>query len=334
MKPCKYHNTFSIGIGTANCLKFISAIIIAIHHYAQCFVHYVPTSGFGWQILSSQGGYLGVAVFLFLSGYGLMESEKKRHLTLIEFINRRLKKVVFPVAILAILYIPVFYIFNLSYPHTDDTVMDVIVRILNVGGWFVWAIIIMYLVFMVFTYTLKKCGLIKAKVCLIACTILAYIVSDYFLGYFTALSIPIFSVGILASYYKERQHYRIFNHSLIFLIIGAIFSVGYSVYVYKDFVLALHSAINYIFIGMGIIFFTIFSPSIIFPAILGEISFDIYLIHQKIITAYFALNNALIDLIIWIPLTIIAVTAFVIIRKLFWNLIFKRKTSQFKLYDK
>ena len=273
--------------------------------------------------MSTQGGYLGVAVFFFLSGYGLMESEMKRHLTLTQFIDKRLKRVVFPLVVLAILWIPTLYIFDLTYPHTTDGVEGIIKRTINVGGWFVSAILLMYVVFMTFSYYLNKHGIKRGIWSLIAGTILIYIICDRYLGSYTALSIPIFSVGILASYYKDKQHFRYYNHSLLYLLVGMLFSIGYSIGVCNSTALAAHSAINYIFIGFGIIFFTIFSPSIIFPAILGEASFDIYLIHKKIITAYFALNNSLIGLSLWIPLTVILVTLFVAIRRFLWKLLNK-----------
>ncbi len=310
--------------GVSNCLKFISAIMIALHHYSQLMVHnadyeFVNRGGqLACQLFSSQGGYIGVAVFFFLSGYGLMESEQNRHLSVKEFIDRRLKRVMFPLVILALVWFPLKYGLSLDpEPISTDTV-SVILHILNVGGWFVSAILMMYVAFITFTLILNKQDRRRAVITLSILTLIAYVLCDKLLGYYTPLSIPIFSVGILASIYKHKN-YGIINYSLIYVLAGMVFSAGYCIVIHNSPALAVHSIINYVCIAVLIVLLTRFNPKIIFPVILGEASFDVYLIHKRVIESYMAIVDELINIWLWIGITIIATSVFVLIRKQAWK---------------
>jgi len=319
-------HVLSIDRGVSNCLKFISAIMIALHHYSQFMVHtaeYQHINRGGqllYQLFSAQGGYTGVAIFFFLSGYGLMESELKKHLSLKQFVDRRLKRVIFPLLILAIVWFPLYYGFRLDPEPITTDATNIILHILNVGGWFVSAILLMYLAFIFFTWILNKYDEKRAVFTLSIITMATYVLCDKLLGYYTSLSIPIFSVGILASLYKSKN-YGIFNHCLLYLFAGMIFSAGYCVLVNNSPALAVHSIINYVCIAVLISIFTCFNLKLIFPVILGEASFDIYLIHKRVMTSYMATTDALIHLWLWIGITIIVTSLFVLIRKHTWELL-------------
>lgn len=317
--------------GVSNLLKFTSALLIAFHHYAQYVVHLESDSPAWeriiWQLLSTQGGYLGVAVFFFLSGYGLMESEQKRHLSMTEFIDKRLKRVIFPLVVLAVVWVPLYYGFDLSYPATSDSAGAVVTRILNIGGWFVTAILIMYVVFMLFCHFINRYGIRKASGTLMLATIAVYVLCDKLLGEYTALSIPIFTVGIIASLYKRRYHGKYMHHSLIYVGIAMIFAVVYSILMCHSFPLAVHAVINYVALTGLILIFSHYRMSMVFPGVLGEIAFDIYLIHRKIITAYFAVYGTLMPLLLWCGVTMAAVMLFVLFRKQLWKIVFENRLS-------
>lgn len=98
-------SAFTITRGSADWIKLVAAIMIALHHYSQ----YVWTNHLSdsiiYHIMCSLAGFIGVAIFFFLSGYGLMESEKKRHLAFGAFIKRRLLKVYVPVVFATALWL-------------------------------------------------------------------------------------------------------------------------------------------------------------------------------------------------------------------------------------
>lgn len=78
-------------------LKFIACLMVALGHYCgYCSVNDIHNVFIdAIRIVSPQFGYLGVALFFLLSGYGLMMSDKKKHLEFGAFIRRRLSKPIY-----------------------------------------------------------------------------------------------------------------------------------------------------------------------------------------------------------------------------------------------
>ncbi len=99
-KNIDYSILFSRGL--TDFLKFIAALLIALGHYSS--VVNEQTSNLVYKILPLFSGYVGVAIFFFFSGYGLMMSEKRNHLPLKSFLVKRILKVYFPVVIVSFLW--------------------------------------------------------------------------------------------------------------------------------------------------------------------------------------------------------------------------------------
>lgn len=78
--------------------------MVMLHHYSQYVISHEISHAIPYQLLSTQGGYLGVAIFFFLSGYGLMESESKSHLNLKTFFKRRFLKIYLPVLLISFIW--------------------------------------------------------------------------------------------------------------------------------------------------------------------------------------------------------------------------------------
>ncbi len=58
-----------------------------------------------FYIMATQSGYTGVAIFFFLSGYGLMESERKKHLSLPLFVRKRFGKIYIPTLLVTAIWL-------------------------------------------------------------------------------------------------------------------------------------------------------------------------------------------------------------------------------------
>lgn len=80
-------------------------MMVMMHHYSQYVCANHLSDSLIFKILSYQGGYLGVAIFFLLSGYGLMESDQKQHLQLGKFFKRRFLKIYLPVLAVTLLWI-------------------------------------------------------------------------------------------------------------------------------------------------------------------------------------------------------------------------------------
>ena len=89
-------------------VKMLSCVMIAIHHYANYAISTEYSDCIILRLFSTQGGYLGVALFFFLSGYGLMKSESKHHLGFNAFVVKRFGKVFLPVLLVTLFWLPIY----------------------------------------------------------------------------------------------------------------------------------------------------------------------------------------------------------------------------------
>ena len=95
---------------TCDLLKIVAALLVITAHMA--------STALGAKIWVRPRGLLcycksewvyWVAVFFFLSGFGLMESEQKAHLDLKSFVRRRLMKIYLPVVLVSCLWLSLLY---------------------------------------------------------------------------------------------------------------------------------------------------------------------------------------------------------------------------------
>lgn len=86
-------------------VKCCCCLLVGLHHFARIKVEQQGSSNPIFILLASQGGNVGVGLFFFLSGYGLMESAKRHTPTFIEIIRRRFFRLVYPIFVVSICYI-------------------------------------------------------------------------------------------------------------------------------------------------------------------------------------------------------------------------------------
>lgn len=103
---------FIIDKGFTNWMKVGAAILVVLHHYAQYATSALGETNIIYLALSAIGGYLGVALFFFFSGYGLMESEQSHHLNFNAFLKKRFVKVYLPVVLVTIIWTGVLSLCN------------------------------------------------------------------------------------------------------------------------------------------------------------------------------------------------------------------------------
>lgn len=94
------------------------------------------------------------------------------------------------------------------------------------------------------------------------------------------ISIPLFTIGIMGSLFNKGYLYK----TLIGLIL---WGIVICLFVVADGMLVVHSIINYILIFIAILLLAKFpvKKKLPIPAVLGDISFDIYLVHNKVLMA-------------------------------------------------
>lgn len=262
-------------------LKLLAALLVAAGHYCG----YAVSHGHGnivYSVLASIGGYIGVAIFFFLSGYGLMMSEKIRHTPFLSFIKKRLVKLYFPVVLVSAIWGLVRWPdgFGIEWigQYLYWTLWDFGDGIL----WFVRVIIVEYLLFAAYIYLNIKFWMRDALLWL--GTALVYVFVFFYVGEWAAVSIPIFTLGILLAKY-ESWFYSIMHGKGLFIWLIAITGfMGLAYYLMGN--VYVHTLLNY-YVVTGIIVAGAYSlntkipPNI--PSWAGPVSYDIYLTHYKVL---------------------------------------------------
>lgn len=192
--------------GWSNWVKLIAAIMVALSHYSSVIVFNNHWSNNPLIAILAQGGYIGVAIFFFFSGYGLMESETKHHTGSKDFFIRRLSKVYLPVLLVSAIWIPIYYIVldkSKVLPPLQVILYDLFWGFRDVVLWFVKILIFLYAIFYSFTTILKKGHRYIANMLLI--TLLVF---STFLAYkvdYPFISVPLFGIGIYSSMFKQKR---------------------------------------------------------------------------------------------------------------------------------
>lgn len=278
---------FRLNKSASNLLKIAAALMVMLHHYSQHMVSNGISNSLFYKLLSSQGGYLGVAIFFFLSGYGLMESEQKNHLDFFPFFRKRIFKVYLPVILVTLIWFFLSPLFLSTSPFDNHETsfwgwshsLFSTFYTLRFGDevlWFIKIILILYVGFFFFTLIWRK-NKIFGVIYLSLFTFAASAFQAIYSSYFSAISIPFFSLGVAIAVLKDNP-WKMALFSILILS-----SISVLSFIFLDHALFIHSMINIISITLLIVFFSIFYFPIEIPAILGALSFDIYLVHNKIL---------------------------------------------------
>lgn len=265
-------------------IKFGAAIVVALHHYSQYVCANGLSSNIIYKLFSSQGGYLAVAVFFFLSGYGLNESEKYKHLSFFSFLKKRWLKIYIPTLFVTALWIPIEVLFK--GPNIIGGGKSLIYK-LFIGFddevlWFLKVLFILYFTFAVYSYIKKKFNQLYANVSINLMTIAVIAIVWCVFPIYCTISIPMFMLGIMTSNCVDTS---LSLRRLILSVLGWGTFVCSYLLVYKTNALCINVTINYMFILAAI--FALFKIPIIIKTkpnlLFTSISFDLYLVHGKVL---------------------------------------------------
>lgn len=210
----------------SNCIKGIFAIIIIFHHIMQ--FHPVQMNPYMNYIVTSLG-YLSVAIFFFLSGYGLEESYCKKKDYLSTFWKHRIFSMYGTYFYVLTIYLLVFLAIGRRFSISAILKSVLLYSTIVNNGWFFFAIIIMYILFYVTHKFIKKYILQMLGVLLGLC--LWCMASIYWnFGYWTYLSVFAFALGIFWSHNRakiDRYAQKLKSYVIGFILIGISFVITY-----------------------------------------------------------------------------------------------------------
>ncbi|MBO4705828.1 MAG: acyltransferase [Spirochaetaceae bacterium] len=185
----------------SDCLKGIFAFFVITHHLYQSSN---LINGGALAVILQALGYLSVAVFFFLSGYGLMYS------FIIKgdgYISNFIKKRILPFWCIELLLAFIYFVVLVSLDQMPDT-FDVIRTLLNligktiiINGWYLQVQMFLYLLFFIVFKMLKKYQIPIIFVCCLGFC---------FVGYFCYLmstwyeSVFAFSLGLFIAKHQKK----------------------------------------------------------------------------------------------------------------------------------
>ena len=177
-------------------LKAISAIFIVLHHLSQRVGINLITLPF------IEIGKYSVALFLFLSGYGVMSSYINNKNYLDSFLRKRILTIYIPFIISNIIFIAIYSISGKKFRVLEIIKYTLGINLIDGVMWFIFSIIIFYIIFYIaFKFTTMKQGIIN----LIIGT-MAYLVLGILFDLGTTITNISFAFigGSIIAVYKER----------------------------------------------------------------------------------------------------------------------------------
>lgn len=223
-----------------------------------------------------------MALFFFLSGYGLSESERKHHLSFINFIKKRFWKLYKPILIVNTLHY--IGIQASHYSQTKSWASISLGNILLIDNldyylWFVSVLFVCYLLFAI-SSQIKDSFLGNLSLLLgIAIAMLILWMCGSSVNHW--ISLPFFALGVLFSDYNEK--FRELQKTFLYWV-GVVAVITFCGYIAKTThaSILLHLDINIIQTILLILMVSKWSFSV--PALaMYELSYPIYLIHHKVI---------------------------------------------------
>ncbi len=300
-------------------LRLLCCLLIALHHYSQYLIQQNLSDSIFISLLSSQGGYIGVAFFFFLSGFGLSESWSKHPRPFFQFIKIRFLKVYLPVVLVTVLWFIVLVIspkirIAAGVDGHDISGINPLIRIATFQFydsvlWFVKVILLLYLLFWVYSGLNTSVSISFLILILGSCSIMYFAYRS--IGPFSVVSIPLFSFGVLVS--KYSFFWGKYRHVLF--VLSVTLALVCTIVFYKRS-LMLHAIVSYTIVFVYVYLSCIFNiVAKALPQLISDLSYDIYITHNKV---KFALNALcpISSLIVFFLSTILVSFIFRLIRKL------------------
>lgn len=264
--------------GFTDAIKFFAACMVAFGHYAGHAMTFSESIIYRITVLFA--GSLGVALFFFLSGYGLMMSELKHPLAFGPFMKKRLARVYLPVVLVSFVWQIVLWPKGAGIERIPHFLYAVFWGFSDGILWFVKAIVICYLLFRLFLVS-RNWGNAVSILCLVLTSMIAYVLVHYLFADWAAISTPLFFLGIFVAMYNKLC-YRIIHSWQVILVVSGLTVISVLLYLWKGN-LFIHAYCNWIVIIGVLVLCSYYKVVMNSPSWMGDVSYDIYITHNKVL---------------------------------------------------
>lgn len=282
IRPLSGINREYLSVDTGKCYRGLFAVVVVLHHISQR-----TQTGMAFHAFYYMGS-LAVAVFFFLSGYGLQKSymvkqEKYRK----KFLARRLPTVLFPyIAVTAIYWVMYYYTDGISYSFKDVITAIVKGSPIVSNSWYIINILLFYAVFWLLMCICKKNY--RSMIILSCMWYPVYALFCIKMGYgsWWYTSTPVLIIGMFWAVYEEKIIDVINNHNSIIPLTWGLFAVSFlfqnklKIFIPSYGTELIFSVVTVSLFAVSVVLFSVkfrFGNKIL--AFLGSISLEIYLIH-------------------------------------------------------
>lgn len=294
-------------ISTTNELKGLAILTVIFGHIG----YFLVTGNLFLYPLSTISG-VGVDIFLFLSGYGLVFSAMKKSRTIGNFYKDRLSKLLVPFwIVLVIFFLLDFFVLNKGYSAISIVSSFLgffptahIYEDINSPLWYFTFILFYYLIFPL-VFIKKRPWLSAIIIYLISYVLLAFnfgFISG--VNYFYSTHYWAFPLGVFLGWLLNIQKLKSISSSLItkinksnfllifknifywLLILTLLFVIGYASYSGMGRNINMEQAVSVMVALSFVILFLIKKVDIRLFSLLGIYSYEIYLLHWPILYRY------------------------------------------------
>ncbi len=299
---------FNLTKDVSTVLKGLSCLLIVLHHWCSHLV------GMGYHnvildLIALRGGVTGVAVFFFLSSYGLARSQQNRKDSLKVFFSKRLVKVYIPLVITNLLWLSVRYQ-GQGLVHSILQVLNLIDKLDGVT-WFCNVIIICYIIFY-FSNRLKVDFMKILCNWLLTLVFAVVLVSMMPNAPFVVYSLVAFPLGSMVALLQEKFYLtKLMTITFVppLLLLGIFASLCTEVT--NQLIANMYCCAVILCMMLMIVWYmshkSTFLSRILFPiakpaSFIGLYSYEIYLLHNKLLMIHSQYHIS-----IWYPITFICV---------------------------
>jgi membrane-bound acyltransferase YfiQ involved in biofilm formation len=311
--PKKTYASDFISKDNTNLLRGFCVLLILIHHFSQQLFDVSYLRPFKYI------GVFAVALFFFLSAYGMTVSVSNNPNYLRHFLFKRFSKIYVPYLIInsiTVIIMTAFY--NASYTFPDIVLLISGVKLVDASLWFVHRILIYYIVFyLAFRFFSKK----TASVLIFIFTII-YCVICFKLGrgvweFRTAFAFPL---GIFFCLYRNRI-FRFVSENYVRVTALCLLCFISTTYLYYADILPLATSAlaAAFFICQTLLFLMKIRISSVPFSLLGNISYEVYLIHMKVLVVAYSLDHITSSSFLYIYIGIAVIAAYLFNRLLRLN---------------
>ena len=283
----------------SNNIKGLSCLLIVAHHFC-LWIDGLYCDNLLVHFIGVRGGVIGVAVFFFLSAWGLSESQEKNRYPFIVFVSRRLSKLFIPLLFTNIIYYFVLLLNNRLSFHLSYLLLTAFnLKLYDGALWFCNTILIFYLIF--YFAFLPNSKWIKVFICLLATVFYSIVLTVLFPhAPFYVYSLVGFPLGMILSLYKKSAlsirfcGFCVFFFSL-FLLGGAFIFPFYENLFLMNFFSFL---IVFILVSIIVVIHRVSLPvKLNVLPFIGLYSYEIYLLHNKVLVYVATIGH-----LMWYPL--------------------------------